>query len=142
MKVQRERGAVLIVSLLMLIVLTLLSVSAINTGTVNLRVVGNMQAQTQTELAVQSAVLDFLSDIGNFTTPTSATIAEPGVTVTIDTPVCRQTTPATGYSATWNLVPEDNLWEFKAYVDDGDGPRGAETHVVQGTKIRMVAGSC
>ena len=56
MKHHREKGAVLVISLLMLIVLTLLAVSAINTGTINLRVAGNMQAQTRVELATRQAI--------------------------------------------------------------------------------------
>ncbi|SCZ51618.1 PilX N-terminal domain-containing pilus assembly protein [Thiohalomonas denitrificans] len=140
MKTPRETGAVLIVSLLMLVVLTLLGVSAVNTGVVNLRVVGNMQAQTRAELATEHAVREFLSDISNFTTPTSETITASDVAVVVSQPVCRRTTPASGYSASWALVPEDNEWEFRATVTDGPG--NANSEILQGVKVRMVADSC
>ncbi len=135
-----QRGAVLIVSLLMLIVLTLLAVSSINTGTVNLRIVGNMQAQTNAEMATHQAVEEYLSSISNFTTPTAATITVNGLDVAISEPVCRRQAPAKGYSAAWKLVPEDDEWEFDATVSDTN--TGAQVGMVQGIKIRMVAGSC
>lgn len=140
MRRQRQNGTVLIVSLLMLIVLTLLAVSAINTGTVNLRIAGNMQAQTRTELATQQAIEAFLGDIGHFTSPVAQSSTVSGVTVAVSQPVCRRTVPATGYSAAWSLVPEDNDWEFTAIGTEATS--GARAEIVQGVRIRMTSGSC
>jgi hypothetical protein len=60
---QRERGATLLVTLIMLIMLTLFAISAMNTSTDNLKMVGNMQeraeafdaAQATIEVAISSA---------------------------------------------------------------------------------------
>ena len=41
----RQRGATLLVTLIMLVVLTLFAVTAFNLSSVNLKIVGNFQAQ-------------------------------------------------------------------------------------------------
>jgi Tfp pilus assembly protein PilX len=43
----RQNGVVLVIGLIMLVLLTLMVVSAINSGTANLRIAGNMQAQDE-----------------------------------------------------------------------------------------------
>ena len=48
----RQQGATLMIALIMLIMLTLFAISAMNTSTTNLRVVGNMQAQPCSRMAV------------------------------------------------------------------------------------------
>lgn len=51
-----QSGITLVVSLIMLIVLTLLVVSAIRFGNINLRIAGNAQTQAEAEAATQVAV--------------------------------------------------------------------------------------
>jgi hypothetical protein len=51
-----QRGVTLIVSLIMLLALAMLSVWAFNSGTMNLRVVGNSQARQEVVSAAQAAV--------------------------------------------------------------------------------------
>ena len=53
---QRQEGATLLVALIMLVMLTLFAISAMNTSTTNLKVVGNMQAQNEAAAAAQSAI--------------------------------------------------------------------------------------
>ena len=48
--------------------------------------------------------------------------------------------PATGYSAVSTIAPEDNLWEFRVTVLDDFTKANAA--MVQGVKIRQLAGSC
>lgn len=50
-----ERGATLIIALIMLVALAMLSVWAFNSGTMNLRVVGNSQARQEVVAAAQAA---------------------------------------------------------------------------------------
>ncbi len=52
---RRQRGATLIVALIMLVALAMLAVWAFNTGTMNLRVVGNSQARQEVIAAAQAA---------------------------------------------------------------------------------------
>ena len=52
----RARGATLVIALIMLVALALLAVRAFNSGTTNLRIVGNTQARQETLAAAQVAI--------------------------------------------------------------------------------------
>lgn len=70
----RQRGATLLVGLVMLVVLTLLVLSAIRSSNVNMRIVGNMQMQEETSSAAIQATEQVIS--ANFTiNPVSQAIA-------------------------------------------------------------------
>lgn len=70
----KQRGSVLVVGLVMLVVLTLLVVSAMRSSNTNLRIAGNMQMQEESTAAAQQAVEQVISK--NFTaSPASAAIA-------------------------------------------------------------------
>lgn len=58
---RREAGATLIVTLVMLIMLTLFAISAMNTSTTNLQVVGNMQVRQEALRASNEAIESTLS---------------------------------------------------------------------------------
>ena len=51
-----QRGATLIIALIMLVLLTLFAVSSFNTANTNLKVVGNMQQKTEALNAAQEAI--------------------------------------------------------------------------------------
>ena len=55
-RIQRERGATLLVTLIMLIMLTLFAISAMNTSTDNLKMVGNMQERAEAFEAAQATI--------------------------------------------------------------------------------------
>lgn len=65
-----KKGQTLIVALVMLLVLTLLVISAIRAGMTNLRIVGNMQAQEEVSSVAQQATEQVMSS--NFTANPSA----------------------------------------------------------------------
>jgi len=68
-----QRGVTLLVGLIMLVVLTLLVISAIRSSTTNLRIVGNMQMQEEAAAAAQQAIEQVISS--NFTAnPVSSVI--------------------------------------------------------------------
>ena len=70
----RQKGATLIIGLVMLVVLTLLVISAIRSSNTNLRIVGNMQMQEEVSNAAQQATEQVISS--NFTAnPVSQAIA-------------------------------------------------------------------
>ena len=75
---QNQRGTTLLIGLIMLVLLTLMGLSAINSSTSNLKVVGNMQYQQEVLGAAQSAINDVLSKGSYFsdpaTAPTSASV--------------------------------------------------------------------
>jgi Tfp pilus assembly protein PilX len=54
--IRAQRGATLIIALIMLVLLTLFAVSSFNTANTNLKVVGNMQQKTEALNAAQQAI--------------------------------------------------------------------------------------
>lgn len=66
-----QRGATLVVALVMLVLMTLLAVSAINLSSGNLKMVGNMQYQQEATSAAQVAVNQVLSRASYLTQPAS-----------------------------------------------------------------------
>ena len=73
---KRQQGMTLVVALVMLVVLTLLVVSAIRFGNINLRIAGNVQSETEASAAAQVAVetmvnaINVSSNISALTTQT------------------------------------------------------------------------
>jgi hypothetical protein len=76
-----QSGITLVVSLIMLIVLTLLVVSAIRFGNINLRIAGNAQVQTEAEAATQVAV-EKTVELMTAYTKVDDVPAQPGLDVT------------------------------------------------------------
>lgn len=74
MRTQSQRGATLVIALIMLVLLTLFAISALNTSTTNLKVVGNMQARTEAFNAAQQAIDTVISGTDFVTNPTSAVV--------------------------------------------------------------------
>lgn len=70
----RQRGATLVVGLVMLVVLTLLVLSAMRSSNISMRIVGNMQMQEETAMAAVQATEQVIST--NFAaSPASQVIA-------------------------------------------------------------------
>jgi Tfp pilus assembly protein PilX len=139
----RQRGATLIVVLIMLVILTLFAISAVNLSSSNLRVISNMQARKLVEQVGLQGSEQVMSSMANFTSPTAAvtfTGLPTGVTVTASKRVCQIATAASGYSAVQPIVPEDTQWDY--YVTVTDSITNASARFWQGTKIRMLAGNC
>ena len=63
LKNQKQKGAVLMVSMIMLVVLTLLVVFAIRSGNTNLRIAGNMQSQAEAGAAAQQVIEQVIEQI-------------------------------------------------------------------------------
>ncbi|MGQ0653174.1 MAG: pilus assembly PilX family protein [Betaproteobacteria bacterium] len=136
----------LLVALIMLVIITLFAVSSINTSSVNLRIVGNMQVQKTVEQSAQDAIEQVISSIAPFNevianpnlAPTVVTVNN--LPVTVSRPQCLNFTPAAGYSALSALAPEDTDWEINATATDAASGAAAVVH--QGLKIRLTAGNC
>ena len=69
---RRQRGATLIVSLIMLLLITLLAVSSFTLGKTNLQIVGNMQQRNQASAAAQGAIATVISSTQFTTSPANA----------------------------------------------------------------------
>lgn len=146
--IQRQRGATLLISLIMLVVLTLFAVAGFNLSSVNLKIAGNFQIQKYIEAIAQQAIEQVIS------TPTAFSLTPTGVCipsgtlppcaageVTVSAPKCNYSAPAPGYSLKeGTLVPDDNDWEITATVTDTLS--SAKATVTQGIRMRMLAGNC
>lgn len=141
LKYHRQTGATLIVALIMLVMMSILAVSAINLSTINFKIIGNMQAQKIMDAAAQDAIEQAMSTYAVFTAP--ATINMPTVmgNVEVSKAVCLSSNVAKGYTAVVpGVIPQDNIWELKATITDS--LTGATTALHQGVAIRMPAGNC
>ena len=77
---RRQRGATLLIGMIMLVVLTLLVLFAIRSGNTNLRIAGNMQTQAEVGAAAQQAIEQVIEQIKLPTTDISQIKAQ---TVTV-----------------------------------------------------------
>ncbi|MEJ1297165.1 MAG: hypothetical protein RNU03_05045 [Candidatus Sedimenticola sp. (ex Thyasira tokunagai)] len=136
----KERGFVLVVALVMLAMMTLFAVTAINETAVDLKIVGNMQAQMRVDEAAQQAIEEKLSSSAAFETPISSSGTYSGQTVSVTQPDCLRESPASGYSALWSIAPQDTEWAISATAIDS--VTGAQVTIKQGVKILMTSGSC
>ena len=167
---RRQRGATLLISLIMLVVLTLFAISAIRTGNVGLKIVGNQQAAKLMEAAAAQAVEQVVSNLANFDSGTipsaTATVAQSvcvnpgantppvvlptdsttpgtcpsGIQVDIAPARCISAKRQTGGSLTQTMSTYENTWEVVATVTDS--LTGAKATYHQGVMIRMLSSSC
>lgn len=141
----RQRGMSLLVSLIMLVALMLLVVSAIRMSNAHLRTVSNMQAQNEAAGAAQQAIEQIVGDVGNFYTPVAKTIAidingdgTADFTVSVSAPTCLRMAAVPGYSVDFSeSAPKETFWDIRAVVTDGR--TGASVTVHQGVKVRMAS---
>ena len=133
----QNKGVSLILSLVMLVVLTLLVVSAIRMSNANLKTVGNMQVKNEALAAAQQAIeQQVMGNVSNFYTPLDQAISINGYTGTIFAPVCLKMLAVPGYSVDFAAsAPKDTYWDVKAVVTDTR--TGASATVHQGVKVRM-----
>lgn len=156
----RQQGATLITALVMLVVLTLLVISAIRSSSINLRIAGNMQIKEEAVAAAQQATERIISN--DFSkNPAAAASSIPvdinrdGVTdytAQVATPVCNNSTnlpaqqpnlPSTCYSSGKydpnNFGESDcsaQQWEVQTTV--ADPVTGATAVIHQGVAITVL----
>lgn len=140
--IRKQNGATLFVALVLLVMMTLFAISSINMGTINLKIVGNMQATKSLDAEAEAAIEQVMSDGTKFTSPSSTTITSATYgNFTVDTPVCIDSQTASGYSAVNSqIIPEDNTWEVVTSLSDT--LTGATTTIHAGVELRMLAGNC
>jgi Tfp pilus assembly protein PilX len=98
----RQGGAALVIGLIMLILLTLMVVSAINSGLIGLRIAGNVQSEDEARAVAQQAIEKHISVYANYY-PTPTGVASTGYdinndgsndyNVVVTTPVCKRAAP-------------------------------------------------
>jgi hypothetical protein len=137
-----QRGATLLVSLIMLVMLTMFAVAGFNLSSINLKIASNFQQQRNVEMAVQQALEQVLSTVATFIpTPALQTITVSGIPVTVAAAVCYHRADAPGYEQNFDSkVPEDDVWELVATATDPYG--GAKAAITAGVTMRMLQGGC
>ncbi len=141
---QAQAGMSLVIGLVMLVVLTLLVVSAVRMGAAGLRITGNYQSKNEATAAAQQGVEKIVGSVTNFYAPTAQSfdidINNDGIadyTVQAAAPACLQMVPADGYSYDFaGSAPQDLFWDVQAVATDKRGT-GASVTVHQGVKVRM-----
>jgi len=146
------RGAVLIMTLFMLLLLAIFAGATIRLSSSSLIIAGNMQTQRMLESAAQQAIesslnsSSFYNDQINQTGPwaggaTTTNLSINGFTVTLNKPKCLSAQTASGFSGLSTLVSfEDTWWEVQATATDS--LTGATVDVAQGVKITLPIGNC
>lgn len=148
----RQRGAVLIIALIMLVMITLFVLSVMNMAGMNLRVAGNTQARSESVAAAQQAI-EFVASTNFTATPPAASTVNVDIngdgttdySVAVDAPTCLQTVPIKQTDP--GIDPTDprytgcfmgggsaislcanSMWDVKANVNDS-GATGTGTNV-------------
>ena len=146
--IRGQRGATLVVGLIMLVLLTLLVTSAFMLSTGNLKAVGNMQFRNEAIAAANKRIEEVLST--NFlavppANPVDVDIDGDGngdYQVTVAAPTCVRASVALLESPSDLKLPSmttrthwNTVWEIDASVDDT--ATGARTRVRQGVRILL-----
>ena len=169
---QRQRGMTLLVAMIILVMITLLAVSAYRVSNTNLRVVGSMQGRQEGVSAAQAVIDQVLSSIQFTRAPAGEAAKHWGIDINGDTkedydvkltpqPRCIRVAPVVlGAKIAPNDLPcvgsavlgkahlsaycSDTIWEVTATTQDK--LTGANTTVRQGVGVRVAvddaASSC
>jgi hypothetical protein len=150
-----ETGAVLIVALLMLLVLTTLGVATISSTNTSLQLVKNQQRQQETEQVAENAINYLLSDLdyyinnstyldgdGDFTLSFPSDVTK-GMAVNINSLQCLlQATPSGCSLVEGSSAPCRPDYYGEAKVTVIDSTSGASSTFIEGFKFRYLAGYC
>lgn len=148
---QRQRGATLIIGLIMLVLITLMMLGAFTMSSSNLKSVGNMQVRQEAVAAANQAIEELIS--APFTNALGPQVfvvnvdnnsdATTGYTVNVATPTCTRAVlsvdaspsdvelgSAMSSGAFWNTE-----WDIDATVEDAAS--GATVRVRQGVRVLL-----
>ena len=151
----RQSGAVLIVALMMLLVMTTLGVSTITSTNISLQLVQSQQRQQEASQAAQNSINYLLSDLdyyvnnstyldgnGDFTLSFPSNVSN-GMAVTINGLQCLlQATPAGCSLLEGSSAPCHPEYYWEADVSVTDNVSGASSNIVEGFKFRSLEGYC
>jgi Tfp pilus assembly protein PilX len=130
----RARGATLLITLIMLVLITLFALAAINLSSSTTKIVGNMQAKKTTDAMAQRTVDQVISE-GLFgdksAVPVVPSWKPAGYNITVSSRVCKAFTPQL-------LDPQlgTSTWEFTVCVTDDF--TGARSYIRQGVAVKTL----
>lgn len=160
---QRERGMTLLVAMIILMMITLLAVSAYRVSNTNLKIVGSMQGRQEGQSAAQAVIEQVISSLQFTRSPGGVAAAHWGIDMSGDgkedydvklspQPRCLRTAPvvlgakiaaadlpcvgsAVLGKAHLSAYCSDTIWEITATTQDK--LTGANTTVRQGVAVRV-----
>lgn len=149
---RRQKGVILVISLILLATLSLLAVAMLHTSTSQLRIIANMQDEMLLESLAQAELDEFRNQTDRFgadtcNPPSHRTI--PGSLLEsyvadfefdVDEPRCLQAKVEVGASELSPTAPEETLWEIR--VSGRDTRTGAEVALRQGLILYLPSGQC
>lgn len=138
---QRQRGVVLVVSLLMITVLALLATASINLGTGSMLIVQNQQSEQVAVTAADTLVEETLSDLSVLTDGKAlGPETRDGVVVERTAPVCMGDATLPGFSLTNNLALQHNYYRFR--ISATETATDADADIQVGARVLQNAGTC
>lgn len=141
MNPHRQRGVVLVVSLLMIAVLALLATASINLGTGSMLIVENQQSEQVAVSAADALIEETLSDLPALQNGTALGPETRGtLTVQRTSPVCVGSTTLPGFSLTNNLALQHNYYRFQVSATEAN--TGAGATIQTGARVLQNAGTC
>jgi hypothetical protein len=140
-----QRGATLIIAIIFLTLLMVTVAIAFRMSNVNLKAVGNMQGQAETQAAAEKAIERLISSDAIFITPAATNVAadENGVTVAIAAPQCIRTTPVyvpTSPDATPNIYIEGQPFTTSTFVETHWNITAVATSAATGARVEIHQG--
>lgn len=131
----RQHGATLLITLIMLVLLTMFAVSAISLSASTSKVVGNMQAKKTTDAIAQRVVDQVISEglFGSMrTVPVTPSWTPAGMTIQVTDRHCKAFTPTL-------LDPQTgtSTWEFDVCIRDSF--TGAKSYIRQGVAVKTLS---
>lgn len=147
----RERGTALIVGIIMLVLITLMLITALNLGTTNFQAMSNMQFRSEAIAAANKAIEQIIGS--NFTAAPAAQAIDvdldnngtPDYVVQVQVPQCIYAAEAFGAdpsslslpitmtaASTWNTV-----WDIDARVAPNSNVGGAAVRVRSGVRVLL-----
>lgn len=143
MSISTQRGAALLVSLMMLLLLTVLAISAVNMTSLGLRSTANMQDQQLAEAAVQTVIDNKLSGGASFFRGilAASTTYREGYTVSLAAPACLGSRTAGGFEERYGeeISRFDNAWKVVGSVS---GDFGESVSITQGVILKVDVVAC
>lgn len=138
--IHRQEGAILAISLIVLVILSAAALSAVNIARIDLKIASNVQSQEMVSNNLNQSLEKHISDIAVFNEPEKAHDQVGIADIEIAKSECVASKPSSGYSALSGISPEDTYWKIEATARDS--VTGVSMAVTQGMKIKMLSGYC
>lgn len=150
--IHKQQGAVLLLSLIMVLVLSISSIAMMNVNNVNQQIIRNQINIMEAEEVANGVIESLLNGLTTFETAadqqilgniyeiTDGSLDQNDYTVSVLNIRCTYSHIIDGYSLTADSVPETNYFEFDIEVTSTI--TGASTRMTQGVRFNSPAGLC